>query len=88
MEVRFPKYLSAPVQVLWFEPDDLGILLFSFTLALIFGGLCWLLLFLLPYLYSRFKRKYPKSFFKHLLYFSGVKTPEKYPTAFEKRFLE
>ncbi len=32
---RFPQYLSKPIQVLWFETDELILFVFTLTLALI-----------------------------------------------------
>ncbi|MBI3753974.1 MAG: conjugal transfer protein TraL [Deltaproteobacteria bacterium] len=85
---RFPKYLSSPYQVLWFETDDMGIIALFSTLAMMIGGWFWLLLFAGPYGYGRLKRKYPRGFLKHCFYFSGVVTLKGYPIFFEKTFQE
>jgi type IV conjugative transfer system protein TraL len=85
---RFPQYLSSPFQVLWFETDEL-IIVFTFLIfALIFGYLFWLLLFLGPYLYTRLKKKYPRGFLRHMLYFIGLIHIKGYPSYFEKEFFE
>ncbi|MCD4831681.1 MAG: type IV conjugative transfer system protein TraL [Anaerohalosphaeraceae bacterium] len=84
----FPQHLASPMQVLWFDSDDLAIALLFFMLASVFGGWAWILFLLGPYLYLRIKMNYPKSFLKHFLYFSGLKTPRNLPSAFEKRFGE
>lgn len=88
MAERFPQYLSAPVQVLWFEADELAIIVFFFLLASIFHGVFWALLFAGPFGYSRLKSKYPSSFLKHTLYFSGLKQLKPYPDAFTNTFTE
>lgn len=85
---RFPQYLSSPLQVLWFEPDELGIMLISFVLAMIYGGFFWILLVLAPWFYSKTKRKYPRGFLKHVLYFAGIAHVKGYPIFFEETFIE
>ncbi|MDL1977039.1 MAG: type IV conjugative transfer system protein TraL [Deltaproteobacteria bacterium] len=84
----FPQYLSAPLQVLWFEADELAVMVIFFTIASLFGGWFWLSLIVGPFLYLRIKKNYPKSFIKHLLYFVGLQAPPNYPSFFEKLFLE
>ncbi len=88
MKVKYPQYLSAPVQVLWFEIDELGVVFLSLILALVLEGVFYLLLFILPYVYSKMKRKYPRGFLGHVLYFVGITTLHGYPQFFEKEFIE
>lgn len=88
MRVKFPRYLSSPFQVLWFETDELGIILMFFVLAMMFGYLFWILLFTGPYYYGKLKKNYPRGFLKHTLYFLGLKPLKGYPSYFEKEFLE
>lgn len=88
MEKRFPQYLSSPYQVLWFEADDLAIVFICFLLAMIFGYIFWIALFLVPYLYMKAKKKYPRGFLKHVLCFAGVVSFKGYPGFFEKNFNE
>lgn len=83
---RFPQHLSAPFQVLWFETDELGVLVFFFMLAMMFGSFLWFLVFGGPYIYSRAKRAYPRGFLKHSLYFLGILKMKGYPIFFERRF--
>jgi len=85
---RIPQYLSAPLQVLWFEPDDLAVCIISFTIASIFKGFFWFLILAGPFVYMRYKLKYPKSFLKHMLYFIGIKNLKHYPSIFYKNFNE
>ncbi|MDA8165441.1 MAG: conjugal transfer protein TraL [Desulfobacteraceae bacterium] len=85
---EFPRYLSAPIQVLWFEGDELAILMVSCGIILIFdGALTWLSL-LLPVLYSRIKKRKPRGYFNHLLYIAGLVGFRGYPSYFEKEFSE
>lgn len=85
---EFPQYLSKPYQILWFEPDDLGIGLVFFALAMVYGGVFWIPVFIVPWLYSKVKNNYPRGFCKHCLYFAGIIKLDGYPTFFEKDFLE
>lgn len=85
---RFPRYLSAPFQVLWFETDELAIILMCFVLAMLFGSLFWIGLFAGPYYYGKLKKSYPRGFLKHTLYFIGLSSLKGYPTYFEKEFSE
>lgn len=87
-ELFNPQYLASPLQILWFETDEVATLLIFFIISSLFGGWSWLLLFVGPYLYLRLKKNYPKSFIKHSLYFLGLKTPKNYPSTFEKFFCE
>ena len=86
MSKRFPQYLSAPFQVLWFETDELGLLVIFFLLAMLFGSFFWILIFVGPHLYSGVKAKYPRGFLKHSLYFLGILKMKGYPLFFEHRF--
>lgn len=89
MKRKFPQYLTAPFQVLWFETDDLGIILIFLTLTLIFESMFWVaLLFVGPYIYLKMKKKYPRGFLKHLQYFTGLNDMKGYPSFFEKEFIE
>jgi len=88
MEVKVQQYLSSPIQILWFEADDVGIIFFCFAMWMVFGGYFWLLFVAGPILYGRCKKNYPKSFLKHMLYFSGLKSLKGYPDAFTNEFHE
>ena len=88
MERRFPRYLSSPYQILMFEVDELVVFLLFFVLWLSFGKLFIIPMFVGTYLYSKTKKKYPRGFFRHLLYFSGLIKIHDYPHYFERRFIE
>ena len=83
-----PQYLSAPLQVVWFESDEVGLIIMAFTMAMIFGGFSWLLLPAVPFVYSRVKRSQPKGFLRHLLYYAGLMKMYGYPDFWEKEFSE
>jgi hypothetical protein len=88
MSKPFPKYLSAPYQILWFESDDLAIIMQFFAMAILFGGFFWLLIVIGPYFYAKFKSKYPRGFFKHCFLFLGIIHLKGYPIFFETHFQE
>jgi len=85
---KFPQYLSAPFQVLWFESDDIGVICVCFAVGTIFGSFSWVLLILGPWCYIHFKKKYPRGFLRHCLYFVGLIKLPGYPSSFEDIFLE
>ena len=85
---KFPQYLSRPFQVLWFEVDELAIFLFTLTVALIYGGLAWIVFVAIQYGYIRTKRHKPRGFFKHLLYVCSLVQMKNYPGFFEQEFHE
>jgi type IV conjugative transfer system protein TraL len=85
---KFPRYLSSPLQVLWFESDEIALIAICYTLGLLFGLIGWIMMVVVPYLYSRIKKNYPRGFLKHCLYFIGLLHLKGYPIFFEKEFLE
>jgi len=76
------------MQVLWWETDEFVVVVIFFLLALMFGYVFYIFMIAAPYLYSKSKRKYPRGFFKHILYFLGILKLNGYPTYFEKEFFE
>lgn len=87
-EKKFPQYLSSPYQILWFETDDLAIVMIFFLLALLFGHIFWLMVLVGPYIYTKIKKRYPRGFLRHILYFLGLIKMKGYPSYFEKEFTE
>jgi len=85
---RFPQYLSKPFQILWFEVDELVIFLFSLTLALIYGGVMWIVFLVTQYFYTRTKRQKSRGFLKHILYMLGFLKLKNYPDYFQREFHE
>lgn len=84
----FPQYLSNPIQVLWFEPDELAVFLSGFVFGMVYGGVAWLMLLAAPPLYSRLKKSKPRGYLFHLLYILGLCRMVGYPSYFEKEFQE
>jgi type IV conjugative transfer system protein TraL len=88
MKKLFPQYLSAPLQVLFWDSDELCIIVTFFTIAMIFGSVMWIFLILGPWAYSHMKKKYPRGFLQHILYFVGIVKINNYPSYFEDIFIE
>ncbi|MGK7345005.1 MAG: type IV conjugative transfer system protein TraL [Candidatus Nitrospinota bacterium M3_3B_026] len=89
MDKRFPRYLNSPMQVLWFEADELAVLFFFFAVALNFESwTMWGVAAAAPWIFGKLKRRYPRGALKHLFYFAGLTTPPGAPTWFEKDFCE
>jgi type IV conjugative transfer system protein TraL len=92
---NFPQYLSKPMQVLWFEIDELVIFLFTLTFALIYGSFStlpgitvWVLFVAIQYFYTKTKRNKPRGFLKHLLYAASLIKMDDYPEYFQQEFHE
>lgn len=88
LQKPFPQYLSKPIQVLWFELDELVIFIFTLTFALVYGGVMWILFIVVQWFYSRTKRKNARGFLKHILYMLGLVEMKNYPEYFVKEFCE
>ncbi len=85
---KFPQYLSKPIQVLWFETDELVVFFFFFTLALIFGKFMWIVLIVFQVFYTTTKRTKARGFLRHSLYMFGLLKMKNYPDYFEREFRE
>lgn len=59
---EFPQYLNRPLQVLWWETDDLIMMMMAFFIALVFGGWTWLLVLVVPITYGRMKKTAQEAF--------------------------
>jgi type IV conjugative transfer system protein TraL len=86
--VPFPQYLSRPMQFLWWESDELAVLLLFVGLAMMFEGVFWLLPFVGSYTFVRLKREHPKDFLRHVFYFIGLTRLRGYPEYWEREFSE
>jgi len=88
MEYKIPQYLHKQHQVLFFESDELALIMFLFLLALMFGYIFWLLLFVVPIGYFKVKKKFPRGALKHMFYMLGLINFKGTPNYFEKKFYE
>jgi hypothetical protein len=73
MKKQFPQYLSAPLQVLFWDSDELCIILMFFTIAMIFGSVTWLLVVVGPWGYSNVKKKISKGIYPSHSIFCGTR---------------
>ncbi len=85
---RFPQYLSAPYQVLWLEADELFVGFTFYLISLLFGAFFLIGIIIGPWAVGQIKRKYPRGFMKHCLYFIGLVEFKCYPSFFESEFFE
>jgi type IV conjugative transfer system protein TraL len=84
-----PAYLSQPIQVLWLEIDELALFFVGGFIFLLFSNkITFITMFLIPWMYSKAKKKYPRGFLQHTLYFMGFIKLERYPSYFEDHFVE
>lgn len=88
MRYRIPQYLHRPHQILFFDAEDMALIMLLFVLAMMFGYIFWLLLFVVPYIYMKTKKKYPRGTLKHVIYRLGLIHFKGSPSIFEKKFME
>ena len=85
---KFPRYLHQPYRFLWFEKDEVYLMVAFYILSLAFS---FKLLLLIPgviYLYRREKRKWPRGFLRHALYRLGIVSFPGYPGGLAEKFFE
>ncbi len=91
---KFPQYLTAPFQVLFYETDELGVMMIMLLFALMYSKADWIALTLwisvlvVPYMYSHVKRSRPRGFLQHCLYYVGILDFKGYPGFFDNKFFE
>jgi hypothetical protein len=89
MSVRLPRYLHLPVQLLWFDMEDLAVLGVCYLMWLLFSS--WLVAPLIvvgPWLFMRIKARRPRGFLRHQLYQYGFARLAGYPPPLTGRFEE
>jgi hypothetical protein len=87
-KVRVPQYLHLPLQILWFDTEEVSVIIVSYLIGLLFGGLSWLLLVLLPCLYIWIKRQQPRGYLVHTLHRLGFAKLTGYPGPQAREFYE
>ncbi|WP_339145180.1 hypothetical protein [Pseudoalteromonas galatheae] len=88
MKERMPRYIHKPLQILWFDVNEVVILVIFYLAAMTFGGLMWLTLIIGPALIIPYKRKQPRGFFQHAMYLLGYAKLWGYPLPVSKKFKE
>jgi len=86
--LRIPQYLHRPYQVLFFEVDELVVVILTLFLGLCFGSIFWVLTIPVVFLLSYFKKKYPRGYIKHVFYMTGLVVFKGAPNYFETKFEE
>jgi len=82
----FPRYLHRPYRLLWFEKDELLLMVAVYILAILTTLKTLLLIPLAVLVYRREKQKRPRGFMRHVLYRLGIISFARYPEAFVTRF--
>ncbi len=85
---EFPRYLHQPYRFLWFEKDEVYIMVGVYILSLAFSLKLLLLIPAAVYLYRREKRKWPRGFLRHAGYRLGVFSFPGYPGGLAEKFFE
>jgi type IV conjugative transfer system protein TraL len=85
---KVPQHLHKQHQILFFESDELALIVILFMFALIFGYIFWLLLFVLPIGYFKVKKKFSRGILRHMFYVMGLISFKGAPNYFEKKFNE
>ena len=85
---RVPQYLSQPIMVLWFDIDEVLVFLLGLSMAVMFGGIWWILSIAATWGYIKIKKNYPKGLLKHMFYAIGVLKFDSYPIYQEKHHIE
>ncbi len=86
MEYRVPQYLHRPIQLLWWEQDEIVSIIIGYLLGFFLGGWWYLSLIAVPYAYIRFRRQMPRGFLLHLQYRAGLMSFKGYPHYFIREF--
>jgi hypothetical protein len=87
-KVRVPQYLHLPLQILWFDTEEISVIVIFYLMAIIFGGFAWLFVVLGPCCYINIKNKQPRGYLLHTLYRLGFAQLKGYPGPQAKEFYE
>ena len=89
MSVQVPRYLHEPIRILWFDLEDLGVILLGYFFWLMLES--WLVIpiaVLVPAWFIRLKRSKPRGYLGHLLYYYGFSNLKGYPPPTTREFHE
>lgn len=85
-EYVIPQNLHKPLQILWFDTYELGLMGALYIGAMLFGGLMWVLLVVGPFFLIPEKRQARRGALVHLFYSFGIYGLEGYPSASARLF--
>ncbi len=88
MKVKPYKYLHRPFRLVWFESDELMLILIGIFLSFVVYVWSFLLFIALVYGMKKAKPKLPRGFIKHIAYYLGVYRFKGYPVFFTNKFIE
>lgn len=86
---RVPRYLHLPLQILWFDMEDIGVILACYAGWLVVDS-WWMLTFVVlgPWLFKTIKADKPRGFVQHTLVRYGFQKLHAYPPASVEHFWE
>lgn len=89
LTVRVSRYQHLPLQILWFDLEDIAIILAFYALWLVVDT-WWMLPFVVlgPWAFKTYKQEKPRGFVQHLLVRFGVLKLHRYPPAHLECFAE
>lgn len=87
--VRVPRYLHKPIQILWFDVEDIALIVVMYVLWLVIDR-WWILpaVVLVPYWFRELKLRKPRGYLRHLLYQFGFERLRGYPPPASREFRE
>ena len=89
MWARVPRYLHLPVQILWFDIEEIGLIIVCYTLAMIIDS--WYaapFVVLVPWIFKTVKAEKPRGFLRHALLAYGFQSLRGYPSPQIRAFHE
>ena len=85
----FPQYISSPIQILWWEMDQIVIAALSCTAAILQRGIIpWIAFIAVQLIYAKAKKNRPRGFMQHVLYMLGMSKIQHYPEYFNQEYHE
>lgn len=85
---RLPQYLYRPIQLLFFEADDVVAAGIGYLMGFFMGGWFWFAILVLPVVYGFAKKGRPRGFLKHMVWAIGWAPMSGYPGFFDGEFFE
>lgn len=86
---RVPRYLHLPMQVLWFDMEDIAVIIVSYVVWLLLDSfMLFPMVVLVPWLFKSAKADKPRGYLRHLLYAYGFQKLEGYPSPHTREFDE
>lgn len=86
----FPRYFDSPIQVLFWEIDEILPFFVMALIGLFLGGFLWCLGIgiILSWCIIKYKKNLPTGFMGNLFYIAGLRSIKGYPSYLENDFRE